>query len=184
MSSRNTTRPAGPRRRRTCPRHEQRTEVCDAGGPTVALIVEADLGERIRPRLSRFADDLCAAGYRVSELRSRLRSAGEVRGWLMREHARTGGTLEGAILAGDFPRAYQWVVFEPANPSLPTVRQEVISLQYYGDLDYADNFLTAVLYGPHSQVLWSQGIHTRVGRDGHERRGLGRAQRSVRDGGR
>jgi hypothetical protein len=43
--------------------------------------------------------------------------------------------LDGAILIGDFPKAYQFVVLHSTNPSIPDTREELISLQYYSDLD-------------------------------------------------
>jgi hypothetical protein len=43
--------------------------------------------------------------------------------------------LEGAIFVGDLPRAYQWVTIEFANPDIPPLSEEVISFQYYSDLD-------------------------------------------------
>ena len=43
--------------------------------------------------------------------------------------------MVGALLIGDFPHPYQWVVAKSANPRIPDTREELISFQYYTDLD-------------------------------------------------
>jgi hypothetical protein len=58
-----------------------------------------------------------------------------VRDYLAQRYRDSGGSMSGALLIGDIPYAYQQVVQAFANPSLPTLVEEVISLQYYTDLD-------------------------------------------------
>jgi hypothetical protein len=52
-------------------------------------------------------------------------------------YTRTNRHLEGAIIVGNIPHAYQFVVLHSANPGIPDTREEVISFQYYSDLDGA-----------------------------------------------
>ncbi|HYO73968.1 MAG TPA: hypothetical protein VEU33_48655 [Archangium sp.] len=57
-----------------------------------------------------------------------------------REHLRArrsalGSRLDGVILVGQAPRAYQDVTAESTNPSIPSLSEEVISYQFYAELD-------------------------------------------------
>jgi hypothetical protein len=114
--------------------HADESDVC-VGGSAIAIIAEKILEPHIRTRLSQFEADLCAEGHGVRELRSSLRAAGEIRWWLQREDSRTGGTLEGVVLTGNIPHAYQWVTLHSSNPGIPDAIEEAISFQYYADLD-------------------------------------------------
>jgi hypothetical protein len=108
---------------------------CNQGTDAVALIVDPELEHDIRIGLQQFADDLCGDGYSVIISNSRYAAAGEVRQFLGDLYADTGSMLVGAILIGDIPHAYQWVVMESTNPNIPSLMEEVISFQYYADLD-------------------------------------------------
>jgi hypothetical protein len=108
---------------------------CNQGGEAVALIVDPELEHDIRISLQQFADDLCSDGYSVIISKSRYATARAVRRFLVDLHSDTGSMLVGAILIGDIPHAYQWVVMESTNPNIPSLMEEVISFQYFADLD-------------------------------------------------
>lgn len=108
---------------------------CNAGNEAVALIVDPQLEHDIRISLQQFEDDLCGEGYSVVTSNSAYSTAGEVRAFLADLYVDTGAMLVGAILIGDIPHAYQWVTMEYTNPDIPTLMEEVISFQYFADLD-------------------------------------------------
>ncbi|MBI5949410.1 MAG: hypothetical protein HY875_14825 [Chloroflexi bacterium] len=110
-------------------------EACHAAAPVVALLVDPALSSSVRPGLRQFELDLCADGFTVFERRADFANPAEVRGYLTDLRARTGNNLRGAILIGNIPHAYQWVTLISANPSIPSTSEEVISFQYYADLD-------------------------------------------------
>ncbi|MGD0018483.1 MAG: hypothetical protein ABSD62_04445 [Candidatus Limnocylindrales bacterium] len=101
----------------------------------VALIVDPQLAPNLAADLQTFGDDLCADGYGVRIHSAVFGSPPELRTYLAQVLAETQGRLEGAILIGDFPHAYQFDQTHPDNPKTAPVRQEVLSLQYYSDLD-------------------------------------------------
>ena len=105
-----------------------------AGGcrSMVALVVDPALDGPTRVARDRFKSDLRAAGYKVVETVSPFADPVAVRGYLQ---GLPRNRLRGAILIGDVPRAYQYVEFIPANPEFPAMRDEVISYQFYSDLD-------------------------------------------------
>ena len=100
---------------------------CVGGGRVVALLLDPMLAPSIRAGLSRYEADLCAEGYTVVEMGSPFKSAKEVRSWLMDLRTRM-PELIGVLLVGDIPHAYQWVTLSSSS-------NEVISFQYYADLD-------------------------------------------------
>ena len=110
-------------------------KVCAGGDPTVVLLVQPSLLSGIRSGLSQFEADLCADGYTVFEKQSTFATPPEVRAYLADLYTRTQTHLTGAILVGDLPHAYQWITTASANPSIPPMSEEVISFQYYADLD-------------------------------------------------
>lgn len=110
-------------------------EVCGNGATFVALLVDPALAGSIRNGLSRFETDLCNDGYTVIERVSAFSTPSDVRAYLASLYSTTGGKLEGAILIGNLPHAYQWVILASANPSIPSLKEEVISFQYYADLN-------------------------------------------------
>ncbi|MGK2925873.1 MAG: hypothetical protein ACSLE2_09640 [Lysobacterales bacterium] len=105
------------------------------GHATVVLVVDPLLVSPIRSSLDRFEADLCAAGYNTIENAAGLADPAELRNYLGQLHGQPEIGLVGAILIGDVPYAYQWVQLVPSNPALPPLEEEVISFQYYADLD-------------------------------------------------
>jgi hypothetical protein len=109
--------------------------LCNGGNRAVLLLVEKDLLRDLRTPLDRFGLDLCAAGYTALEKASTFTTPGEVRTFLGSVYGQSGPTLNGAILIGNLPHAYQFVTLNSSNPSIPPTNEEVISFQYYADLD-------------------------------------------------
>jgi hypothetical protein len=105
--------------------------LCGDKAAAVALLADPSLADAVRADLDRYESDLCAAGYGVIERSLDFGAPPELRAYLADLYARTGRTLEGAIFIGNPPLAYQSV----APPSNPNAGQEVISFQYYSDLD-------------------------------------------------
>lgn len=105
------------------------------GQATVVLVVDPLLASPIRASLARFETDLCAAGYNTIENVAGFADPAELRSYLGQLHGQPEIGLVGAILIGDVPYAYQWVQLVPSNPALPPLEEEVISFQYYADLD-------------------------------------------------
>ena len=115
--------------------HDTQSEPPSCGNLTVALVVDPQLAEPIRASIDLFVADLCTAGYNTIENSGWFSDPAELRNYLrdLYEQPETG--LAGAILVGDIPRAYQWFETIYTNPDIPPLRQEVISFQYYSDLD-------------------------------------------------
>lgn len=109
--------------------------VINGDGALVALIVEPTLERLIRPSLDQFVDDLIADGYEVVLYISDFTTPIELRSYLAGLYDHSGGTLNGAILIGDFPHAYQSVALNSSTPNIGTLSEEVISFQYYADLN-------------------------------------------------
>ncbi len=108
---------------------------CPSAQRTVETIVNPQLGIGINSALLRFAQDLCSDGYEVTETRRSFASPVELRDHLRERRSALGSRLDGAILIGDAPRAYQYVTLHSANPSIPSTSEEAISYQFYADLD-------------------------------------------------
>lgn len=102
---------------------------------SVAVIVEPALESSIKPELNQFFADLCTAGYNTLVHTSAFNNPAEVRTYLQNLHSEPGRNLVGAVLIGDIPHAYQWVTLHSANPDIPSSSEEVISFQYFTDLD-------------------------------------------------
>ncbi len=114
---------------------DQIREVCNPGSRIVALIVDPRLREGIRAGLLQFEIDLCQEGYSVLIHTHAYTSAADLRAYLSRLYTSSGGLLAGSILIGEMPYAYQWVTLHSSNPALDPLEEEVISYQYYADLD-------------------------------------------------
>ncbi|HEY69582.1 MAG TPA: hypothetical protein G4O08_03260 [Anaerolineae bacterium] len=114
---------------------DQIRELCNPGSRIVALIVDPSLREGIRARLQQFEIDLCQEGYSVLIHTHAYTSAADLRSYLFRLYTSSGGLLAGSILIGEIPYAYQWVTLHTSNPALDPLEEEVISFQYYADLD-------------------------------------------------
>ncbi len=110
------------------------TEACRGGERLVILLVEPRLFGGIQPGLHQFSRDLCADGYTVVHRLLSFATAPDLRAYLAQRHAQH-GKLAGAIMIGEAPRAYQWVTAQSSNPKIPASSEEVISLQYYADLN-------------------------------------------------
>ncbi len=106
-----------------------------AGQPAVAVLVDPALEPRIRAGLTRFENDFCVRGYAAVERRNDFGSPGGLRAYLIGLNGQLKGKLAGAILVGDYPRVYQEVILVSSNPSIPSTIEEVLSFQYYEDLD-------------------------------------------------
>lgn len=109
--------------------------VCTGGPATVAVLVDPRLGSSIAAGLDRFERDICDDGWAIVELRSEFASATELRSFLASYLNANNQRLDGLMLIGSFPRAYQFVVAKSTNPSFPETREELISYQYFADLD-------------------------------------------------
>jgi hypothetical protein len=109
--------------------------LCTGGSRAVLVLVEKDLVRDLRTQLDRFGADLCAAGYTALEKASTFTTPVEVRNFLVSVYGQPGPVLNGALLIGNLPHAYQYVTLFSSNPSIPSTNEEVISFQYYADLD-------------------------------------------------
>ncbi|MBA4384842.1 MAG: hypothetical protein C0410_08905 [Anaerolinea sp.] len=109
--------------------------ICGDNQSIIALLVDPNLTDPIRAGLSQFEADLCSEGYSVIESTNHYNTPPELRAFLLNLYVSTDHLLEGAILIGDMPHAYQWVTSVSANPNIPTAEEETISFQYYSDLD-------------------------------------------------
>lgn len=109
--------------------------MCTGGAPVVALLVEAQLRASVNAQLARFSQDLCADGYTVWMVESVPKTPPEIRAYLADALTRSSGRLTGAMLIGDIPHAYQYVVSRSTNPAFPDLREEAISFQYYADVN-------------------------------------------------
>lgn len=105
------------------------------GNRSVAIVVEPALLPSIRTGLSQFEADLCTCGYNTVEHTTGFANPSALRTYLQGLHGLPGRDLVGTILIGDIPHAYQWVTLHSANPNIPDTSEEVISFQYYADLD-------------------------------------------------
>jgi len=99
---------------------------------TVALIIDSQLSMQIRSELEQFKSDLKNEGYTVVENVVNNVTPPEVREYLQDLYIQTDEKLEGAILIGDIPYAYQ---FYTVAYDTTLKDREVISYQYYSDLD-------------------------------------------------
>ena len=108
---------------------------CDPSGPSLVLVVDPAIEGGIRASLATFVADLCRDGYAVVKNVEAYESPADLRRYLARVYSETQGRLRGAILVGNHPRAYQWVTALSSNPRIPDLSEEVISFQYYADLD-------------------------------------------------
>jgi hypothetical protein len=108
---------------------------CPSGSVSLAIMVDPGILDGIRPGLTQFEDDLRQAGFEVIETSEDFATPLELRAALSDLYQSTEECLAGAYLIGDIPYAYQWFRVEYANPDIPPTEQEVISFQYYADLD-------------------------------------------------
>jgi hypothetical protein len=109
--------------------------LCVEQTTAVALLVDPGLAQAVRVNLDQFETDLCADGYQIIERSLDFSTPREIRAYLAGLYAATNQKLEGAIFIGSVPFAYQSVRAESSNPDVKTSAEEVISFQYYSDLD-------------------------------------------------
>lgn len=109
--------------------------LCAGGVPVVAVLVDPGLSAAIDAALDQWALDMCADGWTTIAVRRRFATPVELRQFLRSVYDSTGRRLDGTVIVGDFPRAYQFVVLKSSNPSIPDTRNEVLSTQYFADLD-------------------------------------------------
>jgi hypothetical protein len=110
-------------------------DACGSGGGFVAVLVEPRLLAGIRQGLDQFCADLRKDGYTVIPRALDFPTPPQLRSYLVEANQNSKGRLVGALLIGDFPHPYQWVVAKSSNPRIPDTREELISCQYYTDLD-------------------------------------------------
>jgi hypothetical protein len=133
-------------------------EICSGGDRVVALLVDPTLVDDIRAGLDQFERDLCEDGYTIVERHSGLTSPPDIRGYLADLYLQTGQRLVGAILIGGLPHAYQWFTVTYANPNISPSSREVISFQYYADLDGV--FAASPDYASPSGRPYSYDVHS------------------------
>lgn len=115
--------------------HDVQSPTFSCGNHSVVLVIDLLLVEPIRAYLDQFEADLCDAGYNTIENSAGFADPAELRSYLQQLHDQPEINPTGAILIGDIPYAYQWVEMTFANPDLDPLREEVISFQYYSDLN-------------------------------------------------
>lgn len=128
------------------------------GARSVAIVVEPSLVGSIRAGLNQFENDLCVRGYNTVERVTGFTSPTTLRTYLRSVYYQLARRLSGVMLIGDFPHAYQLVTLASANPSIPSAPEEVISLQYYADLN--GNFAKSAAYSSPGGHQYSYDRHS------------------------
>lgn len=122
---------------------------CQEYQKTVVMLVEPFYLDPLEEALERYEKDLCQDQYRLMITPSNFETPEEIREYLRKLYFEdTQETLEGAILVGYIPYAYQKLTidFIYADEGTPPRLQENISMQYYMDLD--GEFLLSEEYEP------------------------------------
>ncbi len=101
---------------------------CQPGSVALALIIDPEILDGIRPGLTQFEEDLQQQGFIVIEESNEFTKPVDLRLYLADLYTSTDKCLTGVYLIGDVPYAYQWFRVEYANPDIPPSEQEVISL--------------------------------------------------------
>jgi len=109
--------------------------VCGTGERLVALLVDPALAAGIQASLDDYAADLCREDYSVVERVDDFPDPPSLRAALQQLYGHPDLDLQGALLIGGHPYPYQFFTVEFANPDIPSVSEEVITTQYYSDLD-------------------------------------------------
>lgn len=123
----------------------------------VVLIIDPELSDGINNNLDQFEADLNKDGYTVIKKISDFENPSELRNYLIGLYS-LNQNLTGAILIGDIPHAYQHIVTVYTNPNLLPTDQEIISFQYYADLDGV--FEASSGYVSHGGHEYSYDIHS------------------------
>lgn len=132
--------------------------IVGCGKRSVAIVVEPALLASIRIGLSQFEADLCTAGYNTVEHTTGFANPSALRTYLQGLYRELDRDLVGAILIGKIPHAYQLVTLQSANPSIPPTNEEVISFQYYADLD--GTFAKSPTYTSPAGHVYSYDLHS------------------------
>jgi hypothetical protein len=132
-------------------------QACRGGDKVVALLLDPRLVSGIRAGLDQFSNDLCKDGYTVVQRIGSFATPPEARAYLAKLYAQTQQKLIGAIIVGNVPRAYQWVTLKSGNPNIPSTSEEVISFQYYADLNGA--FQASPNYKSPGKRAYSYDVH-------------------------
>jgi hypothetical protein len=101
---------------------------------SIVVVVQPELLPGIQDSLDQYRRDILADGYDLIVRRDVVDTPQDVRSTLQELYA-DGSRLEGAVLIGDIPHAYQWITMTYANPDLAPTEHEAISIQYFADLD-------------------------------------------------
>ena len=118
----------------------------------VVVLVEPELSPHIRESVSMFVTDLCASGYSAGAVASSFATPTQLRQTLRAVYGLSEG-LQGAVLVGAFPRAYQYVQLFGVYPAA----EEAISYQFYSDLD--GNFSASSGYSSPGGHEFSYDVH-------------------------
>ncbi len=101
----------------------------------MSIVVDSLVLAGIRKNLTQFEDDLTKQDYTVIERMYDFKNPVELRNYLSQVYTITKKKLAGTILIGKIPYAYQYIQLYSANPNITNAPEEVISYQYYSDLD-------------------------------------------------
>jgi hypothetical protein len=115
--------------------HDAQSATFSCGNDTVVLVIDPLLVDPIRVSLDQFEADLCDDGYNTIENSVGFADPAELRSYLQQLWDQPEIGLAGAILIGDIPHPYQWVEITFSNPDFDPLEEEVISFQYYSDLN-------------------------------------------------
>jgi hypothetical protein len=131
--------------------------ICDQAESSVAVFIQPELVKGIQESLNQYGHDLCADGYAVVLRISDFTTPAELRAHLAELYASTRPPLEGALLIGNPPHAYQWFTMTFTNPDIPPKSEEFISFQYYADLNGV--FEASPVYSSPNGHAFSYDIH-------------------------
>ncbi len=110
-------------------------DICGTTGSLITMVVDEKLSPAINPSLLLFERDLCQDGFVVVERRAAMPDPPTLRAYLRGQYVRVSKSMAGAIIVGDLPRVYQEVTAASANPTIQSTVEEVLSTQYYTDID-------------------------------------------------
>jgi hypothetical protein len=125
-------------------------------GPTIAIIVSAEIAHGVSESLGQFKVDLKADGYNIVE---KIWSGGtppQLRDYLADLHSNTTSDLVGAFLLGDLPKPYYRVYYPPYDVCPERGPYEFVSLEFYQDLDgyfdqvHVEEFRHSYTYDSHT----------------------------------
>ena len=124
---------------------------------SIAALVQPELLPGIQDSLDQYRLDLFADGYNLIVHREEMKTPLDVRSTLQELFAEA-RNLEGAVLIGDIPHAYQWITMTYANPDLAPTEHEAVSMQYFADLD--GEFAASPEFTSPSDQTYSYDMHS------------------------